>query len=93
MNCEHGEDAPTMPTMAVSSAIKRMYENRIAELEKAVMSALESNTKARNLIMDGKLDDIESILLNSHTYLLIAANTVHAVKEYSPCLEIKSSKA
>ena len=93
MNCEHGEDAPTMPTMAVSSAIKRMYENRIAELDKVVMSALETNTKARNFVREGKMDMVDPMLQVAHDYLLVAANTVHVVMEYSPCLEVKSSKA
>ena len=89
-NFRHGEDAPAIP---VSSAIKKMYENRIAELEKSVMSALETNTKARNYVREGKMDLVDPMLQVAHDYLLIAANTVHAVKDYSPCLEIKSSKA
>ena len=84
-------DAP--PKYTVEDKIKRMYENRIAELDKVVMSALETNTKARNFVREGKMDMVDPMLQVAHDYLLVAANTVHAVKEYSPCLEIKSGKA
>ena len=78
---------------SMERAIMKMFENRIAELDKVVMSALETNTKARNFVREGKLDMVDPMLQVAHDYLLVAANTVHAVKEYSPCLEIKSSKA
>lgn len=93
MNCEHGEDAPPMPTKPVTDAIKKMYDNRIAELEKVVMSALETNTKARNFVREGKMGMVDPMLQIAHDYLVIAVNTVHACKDFSQCFGPEDSQA
>lgn len=71
--------------MPMEKAIMEMYENRIAELDKVVMSALETNTKARNFVREGKMDMVDPMLQIAHDYLVVAANTVHACKDFSQC--------
>ena len=78
--------------MEIESAIMQMFANRINDLSSVVMKALEENTTARNMWREGKYDKVEPMLLVSHDHLLMAANTLHALKDYIPYLALKDEK-
>lgn len=78
--------------MDMESAIIQMFANRIEEARSAVKKALEANTAARNMCRGGQHDKVEPILLVSHDFLLIAANTLHAIKDFIPHLALKDEK-
>ena len=77
--------------MKMESAIMQMFAKHINEVNSVVMQALEENTMARNMCREGKYDKVEPILLVSHDHLLMAANTLHAIKDFVPHLTLKGN--
>lgn len=78
--------------MGMESAIIQMLSNRIEDASSVVMKALEANTNARNLGLTNNHDKVGPMLLVVHDRLLIAANTLHAIKDYIPLLALKDEK-
>ena len=78
--------------MKMESAVMQMFANHIKEVNSVVMQALEENTTARNMCREGKYDKVEPMLLVSHDHLLMAANTLHAIKDFIPHLALKDEK-
>ena len=77
--------------MEMESAIIQMFANRIEEASSVVMKALEESNKTRDLYLDGKYALVDSMLLVLHDRLLIAANTLNAIKEFVPHLTLKGN--
>ena len=77
--------------MELESAILEMFANRIEEARSMVKKALEVNTTAMNKCQEGEFD-VKPVLLVSHDLLLIAANTLDAIKDYVPHLTLKDEK-
>lgn len=77
--------------MDKESTMIQMLANRIEEASLVVMKALEANNKTRDLCSEGRYDLVQSMILVLHDRLLIAANTLHAIKKYVPFLAFKDS--
>ena len=77
--------------MEMESAFLQILANRIDEANTAVMKALYLNNTARNMYKDGKYDRVEPELRKANAQLLIAATTLHVIKDFVPHLTLKGN--
>ena len=69
-----------------------MLSNRIEEASSVVTKALEESNKTWDLCSEGRYDLVKSMVLVLHDRLLIAANTLHAIKDFIPHLALNDEK-
>ena len=92
-NFRHGKGAPTKPNMALSDAIKKLYENRIAELEKSIADAMSATQQLQEKLQQSVYALTALLGLRTiHDNLCIASTVMSAVKDYNSCLVVGEVK-
>ena len=77
----------------VKEAIKEMYENRIAELDKSIGEARRTaESLSKRLLETADAKCALTGLWAIHDHLSIAASVLSAVREFSSCLGVMDAK-
>ena len=78
--------------MELESAIIQMLSNRIEEAGSVVTKALEESNKTWDSCSEGRYDLAKAMVRILHDRMLIASNTLHAIKDFIPHLALKDEK-